>query len=77
MIYLFVGSGNGISRHDGSDRKIYKGQPFYIREAKWRGSYLINDVAVWDTFRRSVCQLPRSLKLVDCYPYVIEARQGI
>ena len=74
MIYLFVGSGNGISRHDGSDRKIYKGQPFYVRKAKWRGSYQINDVAVWDNFGRPVCQLPRSPKLVDCYPYVIEER---
>ena len=70
MICLFRVLGVGLSRHASDIRKIYEGQSI----GKWWGNYQINDLVVFTDFNGSDYQLPQRLKLLDCFPYVIESR---
>ena len=38
------------------------------------GQLPIDDLVVFNYFKGSVYQLPQRLKLLDCFPYVIESR---
>ena len=74
MICLFRFPGPGLSRHASDMRKIYKGQSIYKDKGKWWGNYQINDLVVFNDFKGSDYQLPQHLKLLDCFPYVMESR---
>ena len=74
MICLFRVPGAGLSRHAIDIRKICEGQSFYKDEGKWWANYQIDDLAVFNDFKGSDYQLPHRLKLLDCFPYVIESR---
>ena len=75
MICLFRVPGAELSRHAGDIRKICKGQPLYKDKGKWWGNYQINDLVVFNDFKGSNYQLPQRLKLLDCFPYVIESKR--
>ena len=74
MICLLRVPGAGLSRNASDIRKIYEGQSFYKDKGKWWGNYQINDLVVFNDFKGSAYQLPQRLKLLDCFPYVIEPR---
>ena len=64
----------GLSRHASDIKKIYEDLSIYIDKGKWWGSYQINDLVVFNDFKTSDYQLYQRLKLLDCFPYVIESR---
>ena len=74
VICLFRVAGAGLTRHASDIKKIYEGQSFYKDKGKWWGNYQINDLVVFNNFKGSNYQLPHRLKLLDCFPYVIESR---
>ena len=74
MICLFRVAGAGLRRHSSDIRKICEGQSFYKDKGTWWGNYQINDLVVFNDFKGSNYQLPHRLKLLDCFPYVIESR---
>ena len=74
MICLFRVAGAGISEHARGIRKIYESQSFDKDKGKWWGNYQINDAVVLNDFKGSDYQLSQRLKLLDCFPYVIELR---
>ena len=39
------------------------------------GQQQINDLVVFKDFKGSDYQLPQRLKLLDCFPYVIESKR--
>ena len=39
------------------------------------GQQQINDLVVFEDFKGSDYQLPQRLKLLDCFPYVIESKR--
>ena len=55
-------------------RKIYEGQSLYKNTCKWWGNYEINDPVVFNDFKGFDYQLPQSLKVLNCYPYVIKSK---
>ena len=75
MICFFRVPGAGLSRHDSDIRKIYEGQSIYKGNGKWGDNYQINDLVVFNDFKGSDYQLPQRLKLLDCFPYVMESRE--
>ena len=74
MICFFRVPGAGLSRHDSDIRKIYEGQSIYKDKGKWWGNYQVNNLVVFNDFKGSVYQQPQRLKLLDCFPYVMESR---
>ena len=74
MICFFRVPGAGLSRHASDIRKIYEGQSFYKGNGKWWGNYQINDLVVFNDFKVCDYQLPQRLRLLDCFPYVIESK---
>ena len=55
--------------------KYNKGQSLYKDKGKWWGNYQINDLVVFNDFKGSDYQLPQRLKVLDCFPYVIESKR--
>ena len=74
MICLTRVPGAGLSRHASDIRKIYVGQSFYKDKGKCWANYQINDLMVFSDFKGSDYQLPQRLKLLDCFPFMIESR---
>ena len=73
MICLVSVPGAGLSRHNNYIRKIC-GQSFYKNKGKWWANYQINDLVIFNNFKESEYQRPQRLKLLDCFPYVIESK---
>ena len=46
----------------------------FIKTGKWWGIHQINDLVVFNGFKGSDYQVLQRLKLLDCFPYVIESR---
>ena len=74
MISLFIVPGAGLSRHISDIRKIQEDWSFYKDKGKWWAKYQINDLVVFNDFKGPDFQLPQHLKLLDCFPYVIQSR---
>ena len=74
MICLFRVPGAGLSRNASNIRKICENQSFYKGNGKWWGNYQINDLVFFNDFKGPDYQLSQHLKLLDCFPYVIESR---
>ena len=55
--------------------KYTKVSRFIKTKGKWWGNYQINDLVVFNNFKGSNYQLPHRLKLLDCFPYVIDSRE--
>ena len=73
VICLFRVLGAGLLRHASDIRKRCEGQSVYKDKVKWWGNYQINDLVVFNKFDGSDYQLPQRLKLLDCFPYVMES----
>ena len=75
MICLFRVPGARLSRYDSDIGKIYEGQSIYKDKGKWWDNYQIDDLVVFNNFKEFDYQLPQRLKLLDCFPYVMESRE--